>query len=106
VVGRCCLIAAQVGISGSCKLGDGVVLGGQVGLVDNIEIGEGTIIGAQSGVTHSISSGQQVFGSPAIEKRESLRLIGLTRRLPKLSEQLKQLTTRIKRLEAAKDNKK
>ena len=41
VIGKCCLIAGQVGISGSCKLGDGVVLGGQVGLADNIEIGKG-----------------------------------------------------------------
>ncbi len=29
VIGKCCLIAAQVGISGSCKLGDGVVLAGR-----------------------------------------------------------------------------
>ncbi len=105
VIGRRCLIAGQVGISGSCKLGDGVVLGGQVGLADNIEIGDGVIVGAQSGVTHNIAAGQQIFGSPATKRTEALRVIGLTRRLPKLAEQLKQLSTRIKRLEAAKDDK-
>jgi len=105
VIGKCCLIAGQVGISGSCKLGDGVVLAGQVGLVDNIEIGDGTIVGAQSGVTHNVAAGQKLFGSPAIDMKEERRLIGLRRRLPKLAEQLKQLSKRIEGLEAAKDDK-
>jgi UDP-3-O-[3-hydroxymyristoyl] glucosamine N-acyltransferase len=105
VIGKCCLIVAQVGISGSCKLGDGVVLAGQVGLVDNIEIEDGAIIAAQSGVAHNVSAGQKLFGSPAIDLKEELRIIGLRRRLPKLVEQLKQLSTRIGRLEAAKDDK-
>jgi len=105
MIGKCCLIAALVGISGSCKLGDGVVLGGQAGVVDNIEIGDGTIVGGKSGVWHNIAAGQQVVGMPAIERIESLRIMSLTRRLPKLAEQLKQLIKRIEKLEAAKDNK-
>jgi len=105
VIGRCCLIAAQVGISGSCKLGDGVVLGGQVGLADNIKIGDGAMIGAQSGLSHSIAAGQQLMGSPALEKRESFRIFGLWRRLPKMAELLKQLHKRVEKLEAAEDDK-
>jgi len=105
VTGKCCLIAAQVGIAGSCKLGDGVVLGGQVGLADNIEIGDGTIVGAQSGVNRNIAAGQQLVGSPAVEGRDALRVFGLTKRLPKMAERLKQLIKRIEKLEAAKDNK-
>ena len=105
VIGKRCLIVGLVGISGSCKLGDGVVLAGQVGLADNIEIGDGTIIAAQSGVTHNIAAGQQLFGTPATGIKEALRIIGLTRRLPKLAEQLRELSTRIERLEAAKDDK-
>ena len=106
VIGKCCLIAGQVGISGSCKLGDGVILGGQVGLVDNIEIGDGTMIGAQSGVMHNTAAGKQLLGSPALESKEAFRIMSLMMRLPKLAEQLKQLTKRIERLEAAKDSKK
>jgi len=106
VIGKCCLIAGQVGISGSCKIGDGVVLGGQVGLADNIEVGDGTIVGAQSGVTHNVAAGQQLFGTPAVEIKQALRIIGLTRRLPKLTEQLKQLSKRIEELESSKDDKK
>jgi UDP-3-O-[3-hydroxymyristoyl] glucosamine N-acyltransferase len=105
VIGKGCLIVSLVGISGSCKLGDGVVLAGQVGLADNIEIGDGTIVGAQSGVARNIASGQQVIGSPANDAREMFRIFGLMRRLPKLAEQLRQLSKRIERLEAAKDDK-
>jgi len=105
VIGKGCLIAGQVGISGSCKLGDGVVLAGQVGLTDNIEIGDGVIVGAQSGVSHSIAAGQRVFGSPAVERKEAFQIIGLMKRLPKLAEQLKRLSKRIEKLEAAKDDK-
>ena len=106
VIGKCCLIAGLTGIAGSCRLGDGVILAGQVGVVDNIEIGDGAIIAAQSGVLHNVAAGQNLFGSPAQELKEELRIIGLRRRLPKLAEQLKQLSKRTERLEAAKDNKK
>ncbi len=102
VIGKCCLIAGLVGISGSCKLGDGVVLAGQVGLADNIEIGNGTIVGAQAGVINNIGAGEKIVGSPAVDRKEALKIAGLTRRLPKLAEQLKQLIKRVERLEKGK----
>jgi UDP-3-O-[3-hydroxymyristoyl] glucosamine N-acyltransferase len=105
VIGKCCLIAAQVGISGSCRLGDGVVLGGQVGLADNIEIGDGTMVGAQSGVMGSVRAGQKMLWTPAIRKEEALRVMGLTIRLPKMAQQLRQLSKRVEELEAAEDDK-
>jgi len=105
VIGKCCLIAGQAGISGSCKLGDGVVLGGQVGVSDNIQIGDGTMVGAQAGVINSVGAGQQLAWSPAIDRKQALRAIGLVMRLPKLVEKLKQLSKRIEKLESAKDNK-
>jgi len=106
VIGKCCLIAGQVGIAGSSKIGDGVVFGGQVGVSDNIEIGKGTMVAAQAGVTHNIASGQQIAGSPAIDARETFRIIGSMKRLPKLAERLRQLSKRIEKLESAKDDKK
>jgi UDP-3-O-[3-hydroxymyristoyl] glucosamine N-acyltransferase len=106
VIGKCCLIAGQVGISGSCKIGDGVVLAGQVGLVDNIEIGDGVMVGARSAIINNVAAGKKMFGYPATEKTEALRVVGLTRHLPKMAELLKQLRKRIERLEAAKDDKK
>jgi UDP-3-O-[3-hydroxymyristoyl] glucosamine N-acyltransferase len=106
VIGKCCLIAAQAGISGSCKLGDGVVLAGQVGLVDNIEIGDGTMIGAQAGVMSGTEAGARLLGSPAMDIRDAMKVFGLMKRLPEQAELLKQLRKRIEGLEATKDDKK
>jgi UDP-3-O-[3-hydroxymyristoyl] glucosamine N-acyltransferase len=104
VIGKCCLVAAQVGIAGSCRLGDGVVLAGQVGLADNIEIGAGTQVGAQAGVMSSVAPGQKVAWSPALDVKEAARVVAHVLRLPKLSQQVKRLTARVKELEAAKDH--
>ena len=106
VIGKCCLIVGQAGVAGSCKLGDGVVLGGQVGLADNIEIGDGTMIAARSGVMSSVPAGQQLAWTPAIKREDALRTVGLVLRLPKMAQQLKQLSKRIDKLEAAEDDKK
>lgn len=106
IIGKCCLIAALVGISGSCTLGDGVVLGGQVGLADNIQIGDGAMFGAQSGVTNNVPAGQKMLWTPALERKEALRTIGLVMRLPKMAEKIKRLGKRIEKLEVAEDDKK
>ncbi|MHC4123493.1 MAG: UDP-3-O-(3-hydroxymyristoyl)glucosamine N-acyltransferase [Planctomycetota bacterium] len=103
--GKCCLIAGQAGISGSSKLGDGVVLAGQVGLVDNIEIGDRVVVGAQSGVTRNIEAGKQIFGMPAVDLRDAKKQVCLVRRLPKMAEQLKQLNKRVEKLEASENDK-
>ena len=105
VIGRCCLIAALVGISGSCRVGDGVVLGGQAGLADNIEIGDGTMVGAQAGVMSSVPAGQKLAWTPAIERKKAGRVVSLVMRLPEMAGQLKQLTKRIEKFEAAEDDK-
>jgi UDP-3-O-[3-hydroxymyristoyl] glucosamine N-acyltransferase len=104
VIGKCCLIVSQVGISGSCKIGDGVVLAGQVGVADNIEIGAGVIVGAQAGVTNNIKPGKQVLWSPAIEHKDAARVIVSCLRLPKFIEQFKQLCARVDKLETSKDD--
>ena len=105
VIGKCCLIAGQVGIAGSCRIGDGVVMGGQSGAVDNIEIGNGVMVGAKSGIISNAKAGKQLLGMPAVDKQAAAREIVLIRRLPKLAEQLRQLSKRIERLEAAENDK-
>jgi len=106
VIGKCCLMASQVGISGSCKIGDGVVLGGQVGLADNIEIGDGTMVGAQAGVVSSVPAGQKLAWTPAIERTKAARIVCQVMHLPELAGQLKQMSKRIEKLEAAENDKK
>jgi UDP-3-O-[3-hydroxymyristoyl] glucosamine N-acyltransferase len=104
VIGKCCLIVSQVGISGSCKIGDGVVLAGQVGLADNIEIGDGVMVGAQAGVMNNISPGKKVVWSPAIDHKEALRAVAGILRLHTTVEQVKKLSARVDKLEAAKND--
>ncbi|MBP7050746.1 MAG: UDP-3-O-(3-hydroxymyristoyl)glucosamine N-acyltransferase [Phycisphaerae bacterium] len=105
VIGKCCLIAAQVGVAGSSRLGDGVVLAGQVGLADNIEIGAGTMIGAQSGVTSSVGPGERLAWTPAMDVKEAARVVGYIVRLPRFSQELKRLTAKVDKLEAAENDK-
>lgn len=105
VIGKCCLIAAQVGVAGSSRLGDGVVLAGQVGLADNIEIGAGAMIGAQAGVMSSVGPGEKLAWTPAMNIKEAARVIGHILRLPKLSQELKRLTAKVDKLEAAENDK-
>lgn len=105
VIGKCCLIAAQVGVAGSCRIGDGVVLAGQVGLADNIEIGSGTMIGAQAGVMSSVGADEKLAWTPALDVKEAARVVVHVLRLPKLAQQLKRLTAKVEKLEAAEDHK-
>ena len=106
VMGKCCLVAGQAGISGSAKLGDGVVLGGQAGIRDHIVIGNGVMVGAQAGVNKSVPDGCKMAWTPAYEWTLGMKIMTHMRRLPKMAEQLKQLSDRIKELETAKDNTK
>jgi UDP-3-O-[3-hydroxymyristoyl] glucosamine N-acyltransferase len=106
IVGKCCLIVAQVGIAGSCKLGNGVVLGGQVGTADHISIGDGTMVAAQSGIVSDLPAGQKIGGTPAVEVREAIRQAMAIKRLPDLLKQVKELSNKVAELEAAKNNTK
>lgn len=72
-VGRLCLIIAQVGISGSAEIEDGVVLAGQAGIGGHLTIGAGARIAGQSGVFGDVPAGESWSGYPARPHRESLR---------------------------------
>jgi len=99
-VGDYSLLVAQVGISGSTKLGKGVVLAGQVGVAGHLEVGDGVQVGAQSGVHHSIPAGQIVSGSPTRPQREWLQQMGHIPKLPDIYRRLKQLEQRVIELAA------
>jgi UDP-3-O-[3-hydroxymyristoyl] glucosamine N-acyltransferase len=79
--GRQCVIVAQVGISGSTELGDGVMAGGQAGLAGHLKVASGARIVAQSGVHRDIGPGETVGGSPAVPVGEWRRQSAALRRL-------------------------
>ncbi len=92
VIGRHCIICAQVGISGSTQIGDYVVIAGQAGLVGHIKVGDRAIIGAQSGLSNDLEPKAIVVGSPP-------RPIGEWKRGIVRLDRLGQLYDRVKKLE-------
>ncbi len=88
VIGRNCLIAAQVGIAGKTIIEDEVTLWGQVGVNKDLTIGKGAVVYAQSGVPASIEGGKVYFGSPVIEAKEKMKELGWIRRIPVLWEKV------------------
>jgi UDP-3-O-[3-hydroxymyristoyl] glucosamine N-acyltransferase len=65
-IGRHCIVVAQAGISGSCELGDFVVLGGQTGLADHAVVGDRARFAARAGaVPGAYPGGQDYGGTPA-----------------------------------------
>ncbi|WP_419898021.1 UDP-3-O-(3-hydroxymyristoyl)glucosamine N-acyltransferase [Roseomonas sp. USHLN139] len=81
VTGRGCVIVAQVGISGSTRLGDYVTIAGQAGLTGHLSIGSKARIGAQAGVQGDVAPGQDVTGSPAMPVKDALRAALYLRKL-------------------------
>jgi UDP-3-O-[3-hydroxymyristoyl] glucosamine N-acyltransferase len=103
VIGKHCIVVAQVGISGSTELEDYVVIGGQAGLVGHIKLGKGAQVGAQSGVSKSVAPGVTVFGSPAHPLPIVKRLNAYLQKLPELFQRSKRLEERVARLEEQKE---
>lgn len=90
-IGKGCSLSAQTGIAGSCTLGDGVISGGQVGIGDHLTIGPGVRLGGQSGIISDIPAGMAVFGCPALDVKESLRMTAAMRKLPDLLQRIQRL---------------
>jgi UDP-3-O-[3-hydroxymyristoyl] glucosamine N-acyltransferase len=83
VIGRCCVLAGQVGIAGSTRLDDFVMVGGQGGLAGHLHIGSNARIAAQSGVMRDVPAGMTVCGSPAIPLIAFMRQTAVLQRLAK-----------------------
>jgi UDP-3-O-[3-hydroxymyristoyl] glucosamine N-acyltransferase len=81
ILGRCCIIVAQVGISGSTVLEDFVRVGGQAAMAGHLRIGQCAEIGAQAGVISDMAPGAKVLGSPAQPKREFFRQIATLKKM-------------------------
>jgi UDP-3-O-[3-hydroxymyristoyl] glucosamine N-acyltransferase len=80
-LGRCCVVVAQAGISGSTVLEDFVQVGAQAGLTGHLRIGARARIGAQAGIMSDVEAGADVVGSPAMPVREFFRNVAVLRRL-------------------------
>ncbi len=80
-IGRCCVIVAQVGISGSTTLGDFVQVGGQAAFSGHLRIGNRVRIGGQAGVMTDLPDRAEVVGSPAMPTKTFFRQVVTLKRL-------------------------
>jgi UDP-3-O-[3-hydroxymyristoyl] glucosamine N-acyltransferase len=96
VIGKHCLLCAQVGISGSTRIEDYVVLGGQAGVAGHITIGKGVKAGGQAGIHADVAPGQFINGTPAISYQLERRLVILHQRLPELFKRVDGLEAQIR----------
>lgn len=80
-LGRCCVVVAQAGISGSTVLEDFAVVAAQAGLTGHLKVGKGARIGAQAGVMADVPAGAEIVGSPAEPVRDFFRGVATLRKL-------------------------
>jgi len=90
-VGALSIMASQVGISGSTKVGRGCQIGGQVGTAGHLTIGDGCQLAARTGVTSDLEAGGIYAGMPAIPHRTWLKSAALFARLPDIWKKLKKI---------------
>jgi len=91
VIGKHCILCAQVGISGSTTLEDYVILGGQAGVGGHITLGKGSKGGGQAGIASDVPAGAYVNGNPAIPYMLERRIAILQQRLPDLFKRVEAL---------------
>jgi len=91
VIGKRCLIASQVGISGCVIIEDFVTIWGQAGITSGITIGEKAVISAKSGVSKSLEGHKSYFGIPADDFRKKYKEIASIRLIPELIEKIDKL---------------
>jgi UDP-3-O-[3-hydroxymyristoyl] glucosamine N-acyltransferase len=72
-VGPYTILAAQVGLAGTTKLGRNVVMGGQSASAGHLEIGDFAIIAGRGGVSRSIDGGKTYGGFPLMLQSEWLK---------------------------------
>ncbi|MEW6584317.1 MAG: UDP-3-O-(3-hydroxymyristoyl)glucosamine N-acyltransferase [Nitrospirota bacterium] len=98
MIGENSIIVAQVGISGSCEIGDYVTIAGQAGIADHVKIESQTMIGAQSGVLSDLTMGAY-SGTYAMPHRDWLKVQAVFAKLPELYKRIKDLEEKIREFE-------
>ena len=81
VIGRHCVIVAQVGISGSTTLEDFVSVGGQAGIAGHLRLGMGAQLAAASALMNHMPPGARWAGAPAKSGKAFFREIATLAKL-------------------------
>jgi UDP-3-O-[3-hydroxymyristoyl] glucosamine N-acyltransferase len=90
-IGQRCLIMAGVGIAGSTRVGNDVILAGHVGVTDHLVIGDRARIAAKSAIFGDVPAGTSFSGHPARPHRQFLRAQAAMYRLAPIVDELERL---------------
>jgi UDP-3-O-[3-hydroxymyristoyl] glucosamine N-acyltransferase len=101
IIGEDNIIVAQSGIAGSAETGKNVVLAGQTAIAGHLKIAAGVILSARTGASKSITEAGKYGGVPAVPIGEYNRKQVFLRNIETYVEEIKNLRTRIKKLEEA-----
>lgn len=99
VTGQHCILVAQVGISGSTRLGNYVIMGGQVGVAGHLEIVDQVTVLARSGVTKDLLEKGHYTGYPARPLMEGRKMMAYPAKVPELQQRIRDLEKRLAELE-------
>ncbi len=99
VLGEDCLLCGQVGMAGSAKLGDRVIMAGKSGVVGHVLISHDSIIAACSLAINSLPPNSYVSGIPARPHAEDMRIQATAGRLPELLKEIRELQRKVSELE-------
>ncbi len=99
-IGAHAIISSQTGIAGSSRIGTGAIIGGQVGIGDYCRIDDRAMLGSQCGILSRkrVPAGEVYWGTPARPLKDIKLQQAHLSRLPKLSEEVKQLRAEIEEL--------
>jgi UDP-3-O-[3-hydroxymyristoyl] glucosamine N-acyltransferase len=90
-LGERCLVMAGVGIAGSTRIGNDVILAGHVGVTDHLVIGDRARVAAKSAVFGDIPAGASFSGHPARPHRQFLRAQAALYRVAPIISELERL---------------
>ncbi|MGH6691636.1 MAG: UDP-3-O-(3-hydroxymyristoyl)glucosamine N-acyltransferase, partial [Gammaproteobacteria bacterium] len=99
-VGERCLMAGQVGIAGSARIGHDVMLGGQAGIGDHVHVGDGAMLAGAAAAMRDVPAGQRFAGIWARPATLTHRIWFAESQLPDLLRTVKTLERRLAALEA------
>ncbi|MDW8302051.1 MAG: UDP-3-O-(3-hydroxymyristoyl)glucosamine N-acyltransferase [Bacteroidia bacterium] len=84
VIGKRCLIAAQVGIAGVVEIEDDVIIWGQVGINKDLKIGKKAVLLGKTGVMSSLEGNKTYLGMIAQDAKQTLREVAAAKKLPEM----------------------
>jgi len=98
-IGANCIIVAQVGLCGSVRMGDYVVVAGQSAVGEHRVVGSGARLGGRAGVLTDVPDGETYSGFPARPHMQWLKTQAALQKMPEALNRMREMERRIEELE-------